>query len=169
MLLRIQLTVNKTAHDIEIEPRKTLLAVLRDRLGLTGTKEGCSTGDCGACTVLLDGQPVTSCLVLAASADGREITTIEGLVEDGKLHPVQQAFIDVGGLQCGFCTPGMIISAVALLRGNLSPTDDEIRSALAGNLCRCTGYTKIVEAIRRAAKEMRGRRPPKRGKSSRAA
>ena len=169
MKLSIQLTVNGTVHDIEVEPRKTLLAVLRDQLALTGTKEGCSTGDCGACTVLLDGQPVTSCLVLAASADGREITTIEGLAEDGRLHPVQQAFIDVGGLQCGFCTPGMIMSAVALLRDNPSPTDTEIRSALAGNLCRCTGYTKILEAIRKAAKEMRRRRPQKGRKGSRAA
>ena len=169
MKLSIKLTVNGTVHDIEVEPRKTLLAVLRDQLALTGTKEGCSTGDCGACTVLLDGQPVTSCLVLAASADGREITTIEGLAEDGRLHPVQQAFIDVGGLQCGFCTPGMIMSAVALLRDNPSPTDTEIRSALAGNLCRCTGYTKILEAIRKAAREMRGRRPQKRRKGSRAA
>ena len=169
MKLSIKLTVNGTVHDIEVEPRKTLLAVLRDQFGLTGTKEGCSTGDCGACTILLDGQPVTSCLVLAASANGREITTIEGLAEDGRLHPVQQAFIDVGGLQCGFCTPGMIMSAVALLRDNPSPTDTEIRSALAGNLCRCTGYTKILEAIRKAAKEMRRRRPQKRRKGSRAA
>jgi carbon-monoxide dehydrogenase small subunit len=169
MKLRIQLTVNKTAHDLEIEPRKTLLAVLRDQLGLTGTKEGCSTGDCGACTVLIDAKPVTSCLVLAASADGCEITTIEGLAKDGRLHPVQQAFIDVGGMQCGFCTPGIIMSAYSLLQNNPSPSDAEIRSALAGNLCRCTGYTKVVEAVRKAASQMRRRRPRKRSKGSRAA
>ena len=138
-----------------VEPRKTLLAMLRDQLHLTGTKEGCSTGDCGACTVLMDGQPVTSCLVLGVEADGREIVTIEGLATDGKLHPIQDALVELGGLQCGFCTPGMVMSAVALLAANPNPTEQEIREAIAGNLCRCTGYGKIIAAIQKAAKAMR--------------
>ncbi len=118
---------------------------------MTGPKEGCGTGDCGACTVLLDGKPVTSCLVLAVSAQGKEITTVEGLAKDGVLHPIQRAFVERGGLQCGFCTPGMLLSAKALLDENPHPTREEIRFALAGNLCRCTGYDKIVEAVERAA------------------
>ena len=138
-----------------VEPRKTLLAMLRDQLHLTGTKEGCSTGDCGACTVLMDGQPVTSCLVLGVEADEREIVTIEGLATDGKLHPIQDALVELGGLQCGFCTPGMVMSAVALLAANPNPTEQEIREAIAGNLCRCTGYGKIIAAIQKAAKAMR--------------
>jgi carbon-monoxide dehydrogenase small subunit len=157
MKYEIEMTVNDNAYELSVEPRKTLLAVLRDRLGLTGTKEGCSTGDCGACTVLMDGQPVTSCLVLAMQANGREITTVEGISEGGKLHPIQEAMVDLGGLQCGFCTPGIIVSGFALLNDRPDPTEDEIRRALAGNLCRCTGYTKVVEAMRGAEKEMRKR------------
>jgi len=151
----IQTTVNGVTHSLEVEPRKTLLAVLRDQLHLTGTKEGCSTGDCGACTVLMDGEPVTSCLVLAVEANGREIVTIEGIGQNGDLHPVQKALLDETGLQCGFCTPGMVISAVALLRTNPNPSEEEIRKGIAGNLCRCTGYESIVAAIRKAAREMR--------------
>lgn len=158
----IQLNVNGTVYDLSLEPRKTLLAVLRDRLGLTGTKEGCSTGDCGACTVLIDGEPVTSCLILAVAAAGREITTVEGIADRDALHPVQEAMVSSGGLQCGFCTPGFIVSSYGLLRKNPSPSEDEIRRALAGNLCRCTGYTKIVEAVQEAAKRMAGKKERKR-------
>ncbi len=158
----IQLNVNDTVYDLSLEPRKTLLAVLRDRLGLTGTKEGCSTGDCGACTVLIDGEPVTSCLVLAVAAAGREVTTVEGVADKASLHPVQEAMVSSGGLQCGFCTPGFIVSSYGLLRKNPSPSEDEIRRALAGNLCRCTGYTKIVEAVQEAAKRMAGKKERKR-------
>ncbi len=159
---QIELNVNGTVNDLSLEPRKTLLAVLRDRLGLTGAKEGCSTGDCGACTVLIDGEPVTSCLVLAVAADGREITTVEGVADREGLHPVQEAMVNSGGLQCGFCTPGFIVSAYGLLRKNPSPSEDDIRRALAGNLCRCTGYTKIVEAVQEAAKQMVGKKGGKR-------
>ena len=159
-----KLTVNGVEHELSTEPRKTLLAVLRDQLQLTGTKEGCSTGDCGACTVLLDGQPVTSCLVLGVEADGREITTVEGVSENGKLHPLQKAMVGLGGVQCGFCTPGIVVSAFALLNGNTKPTEREIRQALAGNLCRCTGYTKIVDAVQKAASDIR-----KRGRKTRKA
>jgi len=155
MKRRLETTINGRPYSLEVEPRKTLLAVLRDQLLLTGTKEGCSTGDCGACTVLLDGQPVTSCLMLAVEADGREVTTIEGIASDGELHPVQQALIEVGGMQCGFCTPGFVLSTVALLEENSKPNDDDIRRALAGNLCRCTGYTKIIEGVQLAARRMR--------------
>ena len=164
MKKKIRMTVNGDVHEIEVEPRKTLLAVLRDQLGLTGTKEACGTGDCGACTVLLDGKTVTSCLVLAVEADGREVTTIEGISRDGDLHPVQKAMVEYGGVQCGFCTPGFVLSAVALLNENPDPTEEEIRQGLAGNFCRCTGYTKIVQAIRAAAKEVR---KAARGRSSR--
>ena len=157
MTHRIQLTVNGEEHDLLIEPRKTLLSALRDQIGITGTKEGCSTGDCGACTVLVDGKPTTSCLMLAVQADGKEITTIEGIMEGSELHPVQKAMVKLGGFQCGFCTPGIIVSGVAHLDQNPSSTDDEIREALAGNLCRCTGYWKIIEAMQEAAKEMRRR------------
>jgi carbon-monoxide dehydrogenase small subunit len=158
----IELTVNKQPYPIDVEGRTRLLDALRDKCLLTGAKEGCSTGDCGACTVLLDGQPVTSCLVLAASAAGREITTIEGVAEGDALHPVQQAFMDGGGLQCGICTPGMIMTSIALLEENPSPTRDEIRSGLQGNLCRCTGYDKIVDAVEAAAREMQGKARSKR-------
>ena len=158
----IELTVNKQPYPIDVEGRTRLLDALRDKCLLTGAKEGCSTGDCGACTVLLDGQPVTSCLVLAASAVGREITTIEGVAEGETLHPVQQAFMDSGGLQCGICTPGMIMTSIALLEENPSPTRDEIRSGLQGNICRCTGYSKIVDAVEAAAREMQGKARSKR-------
>lgn len=153
----ITLNVNGEEQDIIVENRTRLLDALREQCGLTGTKEGCATGDCGACSVLLDEQPVTSCLVLAVQALGRRITTIEGISANGGLHPVQRAFIDKGGLQCGICTPGMIISSVALLRSNPSPTKEEIRFGIAGNLCRCTGYDKIVEAVVDAAEELRSR------------
>lgn len=159
---QIELNVNNTVYDLSLEPRKTLLAVLRDRLGLTGTKEGCSTGDCGACTVLLDGEPVTSCLVLAVAAEGREVTTVEGIADVDALHPVQEAMVSMGGLQCGFCTPGFIVSSYGLLQKNAAPSEDEIRRALAGNLCRCTGYTKIVEAVQEAAKRMAEKKGGKR-------
>lgn len=151
----IRLQVNGVEHDLDISPQERLLDVLRDRLGLLGTKEGCGSGDCGACTVLMNGRPVTSCMVLAATVDGAEILTIEGLETNGELHPIQQAFIDEGAVQCGFCTPGMIISALALLQENPDPSDDDIRRAIAGNLCRCTGYARIFAAIRVAAERMR--------------
>ena len=152
----IQLTVNGQSVDAAVEPNRTLLQFLREDLGLTGTKHGCGLGDCGACTVILDGEAVNSCLVLAIHVNGREVLTIEGLAEDGKLHPIQQAFVDKGSIQCGFCTPGMILSAKALLDANPKPTEQEIRMAISGNLCRCTGYQKIVEAIGEAAKIIQG-------------
>ena len=143
----IELKINGDVHEVAIDPRRTLVEVLREDLDLTGTKESCGDGDCGACTVLMDGKPVNGCLVLALEAQGKDIVTIEGIAKNGKLHPVQQAFIDHFAIQCGFCTPGMIISSVALLGRNPHPTEDEVRKAIAGNLCRCTGYVKIVEAI----------------------
>lgn len=143
----VTLRVNGETYELSIDVRRTLLEVLRDELNLTGTKEGCGTGDCGACTVLLDGTPIASCLTLAVEAQGKEISTIEGLAENGQLHPVQRAFIEHGAIQCGFCTPGMIMSAKALLDKNPQPTETEAREAISGNYCRCTGYTKIVEAI----------------------
>jgi aerobic carbon-monoxide dehydrogenase small subunit len=152
----IQLTINGQPVEAVVEPNRTLLQLLREDLGLTGTKHGCGLGDCGACTVILDGQPVNSCLVLAIQANGGEVLTIEGLAENGKLHPIQQAFVDRGAIQCGFCTPGMILSAKALLDANPKPTEQEIRMAISGNLCRCTGYQKIVEAIDEAAKTIQG-------------
>lgn len=152
--LSLQLMVNEELYDIEVEPHVTLLEVIRNNLGLAGTKEGCSTGHCGACTVLIDGQPISSCLMLAAEADGQQIMTVEGLARDGSLHPLQAAFVANGGLQCGYCTSGMMLSAVALLDRNPQPTDSEIRFSLAGNLCRCTGYHKIVEAVKSAAEVM---------------
>jgi aerobic carbon-monoxide dehydrogenase small subunit len=147
----IQLVVNGETVEAVVEPNRTLLQLLREDLGLTGTKHGCGIGDCGACTVILDGKPVNSCLVLAVQAQGREVLTIEGLAENGKLHPIQQAFVDKGAIQCGFCSPGMILAAKALLEENPKPTELEIRTAISGNLCRCTGYQKIVEAIQEAA------------------
>jgi carbon-monoxide dehydrogenase small subunit len=143
----IQLRVNNQTHELTIEPNRTLAEVIRKDLGLTGTKIGCEVGDCGACTVIMDGEPVNSCLVLAVQANGRNILTIEGLESDGKLHPLQQAFIDKGAIQCGFCTPGMILSAKSLLDHHPKADEAEIRSAISGNLCRCTGYQKIVEAV----------------------
>lgn len=143
----ITLEVNGEPREALADTRDTVLTLLRDRLGLTGTKEGCSNGNCGSCTVLVDGAPVCSCLMLAAEAEGCNITTIEGVAKGGTLHPIQQAMIDHGGTQCGFCTPGIVLSAVALLRDNPRPSDQQIRHAIAGNICRCTGYDKIVEAI----------------------
>jgi len=154
----LQLRVNGRTYEVAASPAARLLGVLRNQLDLTGTKEGCGTGQCGSCTVLLDGRPVTSCMVFVGDAVGREITTIEGLAPPGKLHPLQQAFIDHGAVQCGFCTPGMILGAKALLDENPSPTAEEIRHALAGNLCRCTGYAKIIEAIKACAKASRPKR-----------
>jgi carbon-monoxide dehydrogenase small subunit len=149
----ITLRVNGQEREMMVEPRQTLLDVLRYGLGLTGTKEGCGDGNCGSCTVLLDGQAVNSCLVFAIEVDGQEITTIEGLYQGGKLNPLQRAFIDEGAVQCGFCTPGMILAAKALLDSNPHPTEAEVRLAIAGNLCRCTGYDKIVRAILKVAAE----------------
>lgn len=151
----ISLTVNGEPVEAAVEPNTTLLKFLREDLGLTGSKHGCGLGDCGACTVIMDGAPVNSCLVLAVQAHGREVLTIEGLAVHGKLHPIQQAFVDKGAIQCGFCSPGMILSAKALLDDNPKPTETEIRTAVSGNLCRCTGYQKIVEAIGDAADAMR--------------
>ena len=147
----INVTVNGERRELAVEPHWTLLETVREQLSLTGSKEGCGTGDCGACSMILDGRLVTSCLVLAPEADGCEITTIEGIARNGDLHPVQQAFIDSGGVQCGFCTPGMIMAAKALLDRNPRATLDDVRLGLAGNLCRCTGYTKIYEAVLAAA------------------
>ncbi len=153
MKFPLSFSVNRQPVEIEVEPHLTLSQVLRDTLGLLGTKEGCGTGDCGACTVLLNGRPVSSCLLLAVEAEGQEITTVEGLARQGELHPVQKAFVAHGALQCGFCTPGMLMSSSALLAQNLQPAEGEIREALAGNLCRCTGYDKIVLAVQSAAEE----------------
>ena len=151
----ITLNVNGENRELMVEPRQTLLDVLRYGLGLTGTKEGCGNGNCGACTVLIDGQPVNSCLVFAIETQGKKITTIEGMAQGGKLNKLQQAFIDEGGFQCGFCTPGMIMAAKAFLDNNASPTEAEVRLGISGNLCRCTGYDRIVRAIMKAA-GMRG-------------
>ncbi len=147
----ITLTVNGETYDLMVSPTAFLVDVLREDLGLTGTKKGCGIGDCGACTVLVDGKPVLSCLTLAVSCHGREITTIEGLARGPELHPIQQAFVEKGAIQCGFCTPGMILSAKALLDRVPNPTEDDIKQGIAGNLCRCTGYVKIIEAISHAA------------------
>jgi carbon-monoxide dehydrogenase small subunit len=149
-----KLRVNGVTYEVTIEPRRILLEVLRDNLGLTGAKKACDTGDCGACTVLMDGKPVASCLVLAVEAQGKDIITIEGLAKDGQPHPIQQAFVDHGAIQCGFCTPGMILSTKALLDKNPKPTEDEVKDAIAGNLCRCTGYAKIIEAILAASQKL---------------
>jgi aerobic carbon-monoxide dehydrogenase small subunit len=147
----LSMTVNGDPVDVAVTPSATLLEVLRDQLGLYGVKEGCSEGVCGACTVLMDDRPVRSCITLALEAEGASITTIEGVGLDGTLHPVQEAFVENGAVQCGFCTPGMILSAKSLLDRNNQPTDEEIKTALAGNFCRCTGYTKILKAVREAA------------------
>ena len=151
----ISATVNGDAVEFLAEPGTTLLDALRDDLGLTGSKEGCGTGDCGACSVTLDGRLVCSCLVLAAEAEGRRITTIEGMAEGGVLHPLQQKFLDHAALQCGFCTPGLLVAAKALLDAHPDPTETEARYWLAGNLCRCTGYDKIIRAVMDAAAELR--------------
>jgi aerobic-type carbon monoxide dehydrogenase small subunit (CoxS/CutS family) len=141
------LTVNGIAYPVELEPGASLLAAVRDAVGLTGSKEGCDDSECGACMMLLDGKPVNSCSYLALQAEGSDVTTVEGLADGRELSPLQTAFLEHGGVQCGFCTPGMLISATALLEGNASPTEDEVRIALAGNLCRCTGYDGIVKAV----------------------
>jgi carbon-monoxide dehydrogenase small subunit len=151
----IRFTVNGLLHEVEVPTYRTLLDCLRNDLGLTGSKEGCGVGVCGACTVLLDGRMISSCIALAVFADGHDVTTVEGLAEDERLHPVQQAFVDAGGFQCGICTPGQVVSAKALLDENPHPSDDEIREWMVGNLCRCTGYYKILESIRTAADRSR--------------
>jgi carbon-monoxide dehydrogenase small subunit len=151
----VSTTINGDAVAFACPPEESLLAVLRNRLGLTGAKEGCSTGDCGACSVMLDGRLVCSCLVLGVEAEGREIATVEGMAEEGQLHPLQENFIDHAALQCGICTPGFLMAAKALLESNPDPTETEIRYALAGNLCRCTGYDKIVHAVQASARELR--------------
>lgn len=148
---RIQLKVNGKDYELEVKPSATLLETLREDLGLTGTKEGCGVGECGACTVILDGEAVNACLVLTTEINGKSVQTIEGLADGGKLHPIQQAFVEVGGMQCGFCTPGMVLSTKVLLDRNPCPTDEEIRKGLEGNFCRCTGYTKIIESVKAAA------------------
>jgi carbon-monoxide dehydrogenase small subunit len=147
----IRLTVNGEQREVLVEPRQTLLDMLRYDLGLTGAKEGCGDGNCGSCTVLVNGQAVNSCLVFAVEMDGQDVTTIEGLAQGGVLHPLQQAFVEEGAVQCGFCTPGMIMMAKALLEANPHPSESEIRESIAGNLCRCTGYDKIVKAILKVA------------------
>ena len=149
--MKIALTVNGAPHEVSAAPLERLLDVLRETLGLTGTKEGCGEGECGACTVLLDGEPVNACLVAIGQCAGRSVTTVEGLAHDGRLTPVQEAMIGHGGAQCGICTPGMLLSADALLRRAASPSEAEVREAIAGNICRCTGYQRIVDAIRAAA------------------
>ena len=154
MKKNIRLKVNGEEYQLEVGPQELLLDVIRDKLNLTGTKRGCDTGDCGACTIIMDGRAVNSCLILAVEADGREILTIEGLAKNGTLHPLQETFVEYGAIQCGFCTPGMILSAKVLLDENPEPSEEEIRRAIAGNLCRCTGYTKIVQAIKACAEKM---------------
>ena len=150
-LHRIQVAVNGSTEMVDVPSNMTLLQMLRDRLVLTGTKNGCAAGECGACTVILNGEPVNSCMVLAVECDGAEIITVEGLAHDGQLDPIQQAIIEQGGVQCGFCTPGILISARALLDRNPHPSEYEIRDALIGNLCRCTGYLRIIDAVKQAA------------------
>jgi carbon-monoxide dehydrogenase small subunit len=151
----ITLFVNNKEYEIAVAPNETLARVLREDLNLLGTKEGCGIGDCGACTVILDGRPVNSCLVLAVQANGSQVSTIEGVAEGQTLHPLQQAFVDHGAIQCGFCTPGMVLSAKSLLDKNPDPSEYEIREAISGNLCRCTGYQKIVEAVKAASENMK--------------
>jgi aerobic-type carbon monoxide dehydrogenase small subunit (CoxS/CutS family) len=151
----VRLSVNGVTHRLFVEPRRTLLDVLREDLELTGTNVGCEHGSCGACTVLLDGQSVRACLLLAVQANGHEVMTVEGLAQGGRMHPLQEAFWEKQALQCGFCTPGMLMTAYELLQQNPDPSEEEIRSALSGNLCRCTGYQHIIEAIRLAAQRLR--------------
>jgi carbon-monoxide dehydrogenase small subunit len=150
----ISLTVNGTEHELSVEPRTLLINVLRDELGYTGPNVGCESSMCGACTIHLDGEAVKSCTVLAVQADGRDVTTVEGLADDGEFHPIQQGFQEEHGLQCGYCTPGMMMTATQLLEENPDPTEEEIREALEGNLCRCTGYQNIVRAVENAAEKM---------------
>ena len=153
----INLKINGESYQINVKPNILLLDLLRYDIGLTGTKRGCDTGECGACTVLLEGRPINSCLMLAVEANEKNILTIEGMAKDGKLHPLQEAFIEKGAVQCGFCTPGMLLSAKALLDANSNPKEEEIKKAIAGNLCRCTGYTKIIKAIISAAEKIKRR------------
>ena len=155
MTTEITLRINGIEQSVQVELGESLLEVLR-REGLTSVKHGCDTGDCGACAVLLDGDAVNSCMILAAAADGRSVTTVEGLEDGGRLHPLQQAMVDAGAVQCGFCTPGIVMTGIDLLTRNPDPDEDEIKSALAGNLCRCTGYVKQIDAVLAAAEEMRG-------------
>lgn len=150
----IELTINGEYHELAVEPQTTLLEVLRDHLGLTGTKEACGTGECGSCTVLINGRPILSCLTLAMDQQNQPVLTIEGLSEGKELTPVQQAFHDCGAIQCGYCTPGMVLSVTALLDENQRPSEEEIMKALEGHLCRCTGYNKIMEAVKRAAEQV---------------
>jgi len=152
--MQITIKVNGADRGADVEPRLLLAHLIREEFGLTGTHVGCDTTSCGACTVLLDGQPVKSCTMFGVQADGREVTTVEGLLQDGQLHPIQAAFKQEDGLQCGFCTPGMMLTGSALLADNPSPTDDEVRWAISGNICRCTGYMNIVKAIQAAGKDM---------------
>ena len=159
MKKKINLTLNGKKMTLEMPSHRLLLDLLRDEIGLTGTKEGCGTGDCGACTVLLNGKPVNSCLIFSGELEGADLVTIEGLQIGPELHPVQKAFIQDGGVQCGYCTSGMLMMAKALLDENMSPTEEEIRFALSGNLCRCTGYAKIVQAVQDAAAELRAKQP----------
>lgn len=157
MTKKVKILINGKKTILEVPSHRLLLDLLRDEIGLTGTKEGCGTGDCGACTVFLNGKPVNSCLILSGEIDGAELVTIEGLKVGPELHPVQRAFIEDGGVQCGYCTSGMLMMVKSLLDENLNPTEEEIRFALSGNLCRCTGYAKIVQAVQDAAKELRGK------------
>ena len=152
----INLRINGEPYKVSVKPNMTLLDFLRDEIGLTGTKKGCDTGQCGACTVLLDGKPINSCLVLAVDANGKEILTVEGLARNGELHPLQESFIQEGAVQCGYCTSGMLLSAKALLDENQDPGEEEVKKAIAGNLCRCTGYVRIVKAVLMAARKMGG-------------
>jgi aerobic-type carbon monoxide dehydrogenase small subunit (CoxS/CutS family) len=154
MKVRVTLNVNGESREALVATHKTLLEVLREDLGLTGTKHGCELGECGTCTVLMDGEPMLSCLALPIEAEGCRITTVEGMAEGGRLHPLQQAFVELGAAQCGYCTPGILLTATAFLAGRPSPTRPEIKEALAGNLCRCTGYTKILDAVELAALRM---------------
>src|SRR5204863_2632615 len=165
MKARLSLTVNGETHDVLVPVHKTLLEVLREDLGLTGTKHGCELGECGTCTVLLDGTPVLSCLVLGLACAGHDVGTVEGMASAGKLHPLQETFADLGAAQCGYCTPAFLLTAQALLAGNPQPTRDEIKDALAGNLCRCTGYIKIYEAVELAAARLRGEKAEPRTES----
>jgi carbon-monoxide dehydrogenase small subunit len=159
---RYRFTVNGTTRDISAPPHETLLDALRDRLGLTGAKKGCNEGECASCTVLLNGAPVNSCLILVGDAAGKSIVTIEGLSREGEPHPVQKAIVNLGGVQCGYCTPGMVVSAIALLGEQPDPTSDDIKFYLAGNVCRCTGYNKIVAAVQTAAGDARKGAPVRR-------
>ena len=152
---RIRVTVNGTVHEADVEPRLLLVHFIREVLGFTGTHIGCDTTNCGACTVIMDGRPVKSCTIFAVQANGRELMTVEGLAKDGQLHPVQEGFHEKHGLQCGFCTPGMMITSYALLQRNPNPSEEDIRWAISGNLCRCTGYVNIVESIKYAAEKLR--------------